>query len=52
MAKDTNELGISLLTKCYPYGSLPPEVDREGNIEYKVNKRFYIVKEFYFIYLE
>lgn len=39
MAKDSNELGISLLTKCYPYGSLPPEVDHEGNIEYKVNKK-------------
>lgn len=37
MAKDSNESGISLLTKCYPYGTLPPEVDEEGNIEYKVN---------------
>lgn len=40
MAKDTNELNVSLLTECYPCGSLPPEVDGEGNIEYKVTMYF------------
>lgn len=36
MAKDSIEFQVSLLTKCYPYGTLPPEIDDEGNIEYKV----------------
>lgn len=36
MANDSNEYETSLLTKCYAYGTLPPEVDDEGNIEYKV----------------
>lgn len=36
MARDSIESDVSLLTKCYPYGTLPPEVDNEGNIEYKV----------------
>jgi hypothetical protein len=36
MANDSTGPNASLLTKCYPFGSLPPEVDGEGNIEYKV----------------
>ncbi|KAL9540956.1 hypothetical protein MBANPS3_009386 [Mucor bainieri] len=36
MARDSIESGISLLTKCYPHGTLPPEIDDEGNIEYKL----------------
>lgn len=36
MANDYKESEFSLLTKCYPNGTLPPEVDGEGNIEYKV----------------
>ncbi|KAI9343802.1 hypothetical protein BD770DRAFT_192166 [Pilaira anomala] len=36
MAKESNEFGISLLSKCYPNGALPPEIDGEGNIEYKL----------------
>ncbi|KAL7322956.1 hypothetical protein PS15p_210924 [Mucor circinelloides] len=36
MARDSIESDVSLLTKCYPYGTLPPEVDNEGNIEYKL----------------
>lgn len=39
MAKDSQEYEISLLTKCYPQGTLPPEIDHEGNIEYKVRNR-------------
>lgn len=39
MAKGSNEFGTSLLSKCYPNGVLPPEIDGEGNIEYKVKKK-------------
>jgi hypothetical protein len=44
MAKDSIELNGSLLTKCYPFGSLPPEVDGEGNIEYKVTVQTIIMQ--------
>lgn len=36
MAKDSMEVRTSLLTQYYQHGALPPEVDGEGNIEYKV----------------
>jgi hypothetical protein len=49
MAKDSNESEISLLTKCYPYGTLPPEVDGEGNIEYKVKKNIFTTKGILFL---
>lgn len=47
MAKDSIESQVSLLTKCYPYGTLPPEIDDEGNIEYKVICRIYCGYFFY-----
>lgn len=37
MAKESIDLQTSLLTEYYPRGSLPPEIDDEGNIEYKVS---------------
>lgn len=40
MAIDSNEYETSLLTKCYAHGTLPPEVDDEGNIEYKVESLY------------
>ena len=38
MANNLSDGEVSLLTKCYPSGTLPPEIDGEGNIEYKVGR--------------
>lgn len=36
MANDLPPSHNSLLLNCCIYGTLPPEADNEGNIEYKV----------------
>lgn len=36
MANDLPQSHSSLLLNCCVYGTLPPEADSEGNIEYKV----------------
>lgn len=36
MANDQPQSHRSLLLNCCVYGTLPPEADSEGNIEYKV----------------
>lgn len=36
MANDLPSSHNSLLLNCCIYGTLPPEADNEGNIEYKV----------------
>lgn len=37
MGSNCEDSEVSLLTKFYLDGTLPPEVDNEGNIEYKVS---------------